>query len=552
MLATKKPSSSESPEEILTAFNALLTEGRTDGVVALFKKVVARNSELEQELALMLLRKRKSEKVSAAQLQFFFDQVRRGEATLPPNLVDENGALNDAIADDVEKAAANAKTKTPPPAPKPRIKRPIPRDIRRVDNPIPVPPDQRACPSCGEERSCFGHDTTEVIELIPAQIIVRRDMREKLTCDSCDGELVRAPVGEKIVSGGKLGIVLVSQIIADKYDDGLPLHRQQNRLRRLGIELPVSTLADQIAWAAELLTPLWHLLFAETITSTVMHLDGTGLPVLDRKLSGKTRYGSLWGYVGVSGDEVTCVYVFNSTGKKNGQRPNELGPEDVLAQRSGFTVADAATVFDRSFLRDDLIECGCNMHARRYFVKALDSGDPRAALPIRAFRKLYELERTIREREPRLSPDEILAERIKTIQPMWIQLVSWCLAWLPEVPPASRLGKALRYFNNHSEALGRFLEDGNVPLDNGIVERLHVRAAIARKNFLFTGSDDGGDRAAIMLTILANCRILGINPVEYLTDVLPQLTGTIRVSELSELLPRAWRDRRLARQSEAA
>jgi len=243
VLAKKKPSSSESPEEILTALNALLTEGRTDGVVALFKKVVARNSELEQELALMLLRKRKSEKVSAAQLQFFFDQVRRGEATLPPNLVDENGALNDAIADDVEKAAANAKTKTPPPAPKPRIKRPIPRDIRRVDNPIPVPPDQRACPSCGEERRCFGHDITEVIELIPAQVIVRRDMREKLTCDSCDGELVRAPVGEKIVSGGKLGIVLVSQIIADKYDDGLPLHRQQNRLRRLGIELPVSTLA---------------------------------------------------------------------------------------------------------------------------------------------------------------------------------------------------------------------------------------------------------------------------------------------------------------------
>src|SRR5439155_2623827 len=140
---------------------------------------------------------------------------------------------------------------------------------RRVDNPIRVRADQRACPTCGVEGACIGHHVTEVIELLPAEVIVRRDRREKLACGSCQGELVRVPTGDKIVASGKLGIALVAQMLVDKYVDGLPLHRQRERYQRLGLGLAVSTLSDQVKWSTDLLRPLWRAALAEVIA---MHL----------------------------------------------------------------------------------------------------------------------------------------------------------------------------------------------------------------------------------------------------------------------------------------
>ena len=208
----------------------------------------------------------------------------------------------------------------------------------------------------------------------------------------------------------------------------------------------------------------------------------------------------------------------------------------MLALRSGFTVADASSLFDTAFKREDLVECGCNMHARRYFVKALDAGDTRAALPIAAYKKLYEIESEIAE----LDPGEKLAARQERSRSVFDELLSWCKVYQPHEPPTSAMGAAIRYLINHHLALGRFLEAGEVPMDNGIVERLHVRAALTRKNFLFAGSDAGGERAAIAFTLLSCCRLAGVNPVEYLADVLPRLSRKIQIRSLPELLPAAW------------
>ena len=124
--------------------------------------------------------------------------------------------------------------------------------------------------------------------------------------------------------------------------------------------------------------------------------------------------------------------------------------------------------------------------------------------------------------------------------PLWDELVAWCTVRKKHEPPSSGLGKALQYFTNHQVALGRFLDYGYLPLDNGIVERLHVRAALTRKNFLFAGSDSGGERAAIAYTILGSCRLAGVDPIEYLADVLPKLTRRIRLLDLPSLLPSRW------------
>ena len=528
----------ERRRDVLETLRGLLQEGRDGDVLSVVAKLLARNDELERRLAQLMSRTRKSEGVSTAQLQLFMDALNAEGDEEPPGdaaLADANAKLRDASGIDKPEAdtGSNAARKRQPP-----LRQKAPAHLPRKDNPIPVPEAERPCPKCGTERTCIGHDVTEVIELVPAQVVVRVDRREKLACPSCQGELVRAPSGNKVVGAGRLGSTLVAILVVDKYDDGLPLHRQKQRFERMGLKLAVSTLADQVMWATDLLRPLWRLAVLQVLSAKVMHLDATSLPVLDRDAAGGKRLGALWGYVG---DENVAAYLYASTGKKKGQKPGELGPEDMLANREGLTVADASNLFDESFKRPGLIECGCNMHGRRYFTKALDAGDARAALPLAAYKKIYEIEAPARGRPE----DERLALRQADSRPVWAELCAWCEAYQPREPPSSKLGEAIRYFLNNREALGRFLENGAIPVDNGIVERLHVRAALTRKNYLFAGSDAGGERAAIAYTILGSCRLVGVDPNTYLTDVLPRLARPrVRLRDFAALMPARWKAER--------
>jgi transposase len=539
--------------DILDVARELVADGRTEAILELVAKLDAHNRdlavraaradeqatrivELEQQLEKLLARVNKRETVSKSQLVLFADAIRRGEAGDILADGDPRGDANERLRD-ASGIDDEQQPETKPVRERPTGRTPAPDHLPRVPNPIAVPLDKRACPRCGKVRTCIGHDVTEVIDLIPAQVIVRVDQREKLACEDCEAEVVRAPMGDKVVDGGKYGDALVIDMLVGKYGDGLPLHRQRERYQRLGLDIPVATLVDQVRWLTDLLRPLWRAAVADCIASQVMHLDATGLPVLDRAAPGGKRIGSLWGYVG---DDV-CAYLYASTGKARAQKPGEMGPEDILALREGYTVADASSLFDASFAtRPNLIECGCNMHARRYHVKALEAGDTRAALPIAAYKKLYDIEDEIRDREP----DDKLAVRREQSRPVFNELVAWAEVHQPFEAPSSKLGDAVRYLLNHKVALGRFLESGLVPIDNGKVERLHVRAALARKNFLFAGNDDFGERAAIAFTILGCCRIVGVNPVEYLADVVPRLARPVRLRDLPELLPHRWKARR--------
>jgi len=546
--------------EVLEVARDLLAGGRSEEVLSLVTQLVEQNHELTTRVALattraeqattraaelqkqldrFLARYKKNETVSKTQLALFIDAIARGEAgDVVTDKDDPRPAANDRLRDASGITELHDdEPKTKPPRKQPPRRQPAPAHLRRIPNPLSVPVAERPCPRCGQERTCIGHETTEVIDLIPAQVIVRQDTREKLACLHCDAELVRAPVGDKVVVGGKLGHALVIDMLVGKYSDGLPLHRQKERYARLGLDVAVSTLVDQVTWVTDLLRPLWRTAIAACIGSKVMHLDATGLPVLDHGAPSGKRLGTLWGYVG---DEV-AAYIYVSTGKAKGQKPGEMGPEDILALREGPTVADAASVFDASFKRNPkLIECGCHMHTRRYFVKALDANDQRAALPLAAYKKLYEIEGEIRDRDP----DTKLTVRQARSKPVFEEIVAWAEAHQRYEPPSSKLGEGIRYVLNNRVALGRFLESGLIPIDNGPVERLHIRAALTRKNFLFAGSDAGGERAAIAYTILGCCRIAGIDPVAYLSDVLPQLTRRIRLIDLPDLLPARWQTRR--------
>ncbi len=276
---------------------------------------------------------------------------------------------------------------------------------------------------------------------------------------------------------------------------------------------------------------------SHVLGAKVMHLDGTSLSVLDRDAPKGIKLGSLWGYVGVDGERQMALYLYASTGKKTAQRQGELGPEDMLALRQGYTVADASSLFDESFKRPELTECGCNMHARRYFVKALDASDTRAALPLAAFKTLYEVEAELRG----WNDEERLAARRARSKPVYDELVAWCRTRRPHEPPTSALGKAIQYLLNHEVALTRFLMDSVIPIDNGVVERLHVRTALTRKNYLFAGSDAGAERAAIAYTILGCCALAEVDPVRYLADVLPILSRKVKLKDIPSLLPAHWK-----------
>lgn len=224
----------------------------------------------------------------------------------------------------------------------------------------------------------------------------------------------------------------------------------------------------------------------------------------------------------------------------NGKRAYDLGPEDLLALRpEGFVVADADNKFDASFRRKELLECGCSMHARRYFVAALDAGNKRAAIPLKAFKKLYRLE--WRFGEDGLSGDDLAKARQARAGPVWEALKNWSEGERAEGHPSSLLVVAAKYLLRHYDALTRYLTDGRIPIDNGLTERLFRRVAIMRKNALFVGSHDGGRRAATLFSLLGTCELIGLDPVAYLADLLPRLARGITVAtQLPELMPAAW------------
>ncbi len=548
--------------EPLDVLRQLLEEGRNDEIVKLVEELLARNAELELKLATRF-RRNPGEGVSSNQLLLLFGGL--GKQPPPPDA--DPADLRPQVSAELEKLVdfpdferrkaeeAEAKKNNKKKGRKAPTREPLPSNLDRVQNLITVPEGERACPSCREERTCIGHDVTEVVELIPARVVVRVDMREKLACKACEAEVVIAPAGDKVVSGGRCGPMLVATMLNDKYCFGLPWHRQLERFEAMGYPMPLSTATDQAKWAAERFDPLWRLALDQCMTSEIMHVDGTSMPVLDKNKTGGLRIGSMWGYVGYNPSheapgQIACI-IYTSTGMKNKQAKGELGPEDVLLERAaalasfpedsvarqGYTVADASNIFEASFALPGLTECGCNMHARRYFKKALDAGDERAVLPLGAFKRLHLIEKDIRD----LPIDKKQAQRDALSLPVYEGLLKWCEEHQRYEPPSSPMGRANGYLPNHKEALMRFISDGVIPIDNGLVERFHVRTALTRKNFLFVGSDDGGRRAAIIYTILGCCRLAGVDAVEYMADVLPRLGGKLRREDLLELMPAQWK-----------
>jgi transposase len=480
-------------------------------------------AEVQQRLDALLQRGRRVEAVDPNQ-PLLFPELAEAEPAAPPPPADE------------------ASKRRGPSKPHGR-RRPSPT-LRREGRRYELMLIERLCPECGLERQEIGVEATCQLDYKPAEVFVVEHQRVKYACKGCAGHVVLAPKPPQPLERALPGPGLLAQILVDKYLDHIPLHRTEQRFERLGAPLPRSTMCDWMAACAELLTPLWQLLKQWVLQSKVLHTDDTTVPVRDETKS-QHRYGRLWNYIG-DAEHPGIVFDYTTTHARD-------GPAAFLKDFMGFLQADAYGGYDGIYTGSNgkIIEVGCWAHARHKFADA-DSTDPERVLATKAWiRKLYDVEDEasgiIAEQE--LSGASAAAVRLRLRQEKSVALLTslrqWLLAEKDRVLPKSPIAAAINYVLNQWEALQRYTTDGNLHIDNNISERTLKLIGMGRINWLFLGSDKGGQTAAVLFSFTATCKHLRIDAFTYLRDVFDRLARH-PAERLEEFLPHRWQAARQA------
>ena len=393
---------------------------------------------------------------------------------------------------------------------------------------------ERLCPDCGQERQEIGVETSPQLEYKPAEVFVISHQRVKYACKCCEGKVVIAPKPAQPIDKGFPGPGLLAQIIMDKYQDHLPLHRTEQRFARSGVELRRSTMGDWMAACAKLLTDLHEKLKEHVLKSKVLHTDDTTVPVRDESLT-KHRYGRMWNYIG-DADHPGIVFDYTKTHARD-------GPATFLKGFRGYLQADAYGAYDGIYIGSNggIIEIGCWAHARMYFDDA-QATNPEHALAAKAWiRKLYDVEDKAKD----FSSAERLRLRQEEAVPLLTTFKQWLLGQKILVLPKSPIATAINYTLNQWDALYRYTTDGDLHIDNNVSERTLKLIGMGRDNWLFLGSDEGGKTAAILFSFTATCKLLKIDTFAYLRDVLERLPS-LPADRLDELLPHRWQATRAA------
>lgn len=405
---------------------------------------------------------------------------------------------------------------------------PLPESLPRISLPAIDPPEsEQRCPDCGGDCVPFASDVTEILDLNPAALRALVETRRRWSCPNCQTFVTSAEPARPIPRA-RPSANLLAFVVTSKFSDHLPLNRLEGIFARQGVEIARSTLAD---WCRETARKRLKYVVEEiekdVLANPVVGLDETGIGVRDKSAPGNIRRGRLWLYRGAPGD-----VVLKHTATKGGEHPAK-----ILENFVGTVQADAANTFDRLFRDERRTEAGCSAHARRKFVKV--ESLPEAQLVIEKYRQLYVVEREAKDRG--LDSEARRRLRQERSKPIVAELYAYLRSLKP--PAGSQLESAVNYALAHEAALCRFLDDGLLEIDNNNVERLLRLVAIGRRNYLFLGSPKAADDAAILYSVVASCRDLGIDPFAYLRDVLERLPLTPR-SQVAELTPRRWHQAR--------
>jgi transposase len=389
------------------------------------------------------------------------------------------------------------------------------------------------CPSCGGKSfRRIDEDISEVLEYVPSSFKVIRYKRPRSACIKCE-KIVQSPQASKTIDKGKGGSGLLAHIIIQKYCNHLPLYRQSQIYKREGIELSRSTMASWAGQCARLLEPLIKEIRESIFSSSHIHGDDTIVKVLAPGM-GKTKTGRLWVYVrdGRSyNDKAPPGICYYYSPDRKGERPREH-----LKEFSGILHADAYSGYDKLYKEEgsEITEAACWAHARRKFYEVTVTSDKAniAISVLEEIGKIYNIEESIKG----LNPEERLKYRQEHSKPLVDKLFTSLKKFYGNLPRKSMTAKAIVYALNNQAALMRFLEDGKVQIDNNIAERAIRPIAIGRKNWLFAGSDRGGETAANIYTLIETAKMNGLNPWKYLRQVLATIQD-YNSQKISELLP---------------
>ena len=390
-------------------------------------------------------------------------------------------------------------------------------------------PKHTACPDCGGALSPLSEDVSEMLEYVPAHFKVIRIVRPKCRCTSCN-RILQEPAPNRPVERSMAGAGLLAHILVSKYGDHLPLYRQSDIYDREGVDLSRSTLANWVGGAAYTLQPLVELVRRYVLNATKLHGDDIPVPVLDPG-RGKTKTGRLWTYVrddrpaGIA--DPPAVWFAYSPDRKGEH------PANHLREFRGVLQADAYAGFNRLYEQGRIVEAACWAHVRRKFYDAYQAhASPIAEEALKRIAELYAIEKQIRGS----SPDERKRIRDERAQPLLDSLHGWQKQCLAKLFQKSDVAKAIQYALERWTSLLRYVKDGRLEIDNNAAERALRAIALGRKNYLFHGSDAGGEYAAAMYSLIGTAKLNDLDPEAYLSYVLSRIADH-PIHHLEELLP---------------
>jgi transposase len=378
----------------------------------------------------------------------------------------------------------------------------------------------------------IGDEVSEVLDYIPGELYVKQYIRPKYVqsfSDTNTTTILTAALPGRLLEKCMAGEGLLAQIIVDKYTDHLPLHRQLQRFQRAGVTIAQSTINDWVKAVLNQLSSLYEVHKRLVLESSYLHADETPLKVLDESKKGTTHKGYYWVYHNSNSKLVLFDY-----------RPGRgrEGPDDILKDFQGYLQTDGYAAYEEFDKRQGITLMHCMAHARRKFHDALLSDTARAEHALSMFQQLYAVERTIREEA--LTDDAVLQLRQKEAVPVLGALQQWMTGEYTKVLPKSPIGQAIAYSLSRWKKLCIYTTNAPLQIDNNPVENAIRPVAIGRKNYLFAGSHDAAQRAAMIYSLFATCRLHQISPYDWLKDVLERM-HLYSTNNIAELSPQNWK-----------